>query len=1037
MSVFTDAILAFEQQMGVHRTHAAMEAVRRSDRSRIEVLAQSKSSTVIVSQPRFMNDQANWTDPLNVQIPFQLLGIPYGFDNIEVEHTGSTIVFTHKGHEYVAALPFADVPYTIISYIVEPGDNPQAQQINVQPGQNLFLYGNVRIINNLNEDFVEVGTISDPIQGPMVAKLNRDDEVNIFGMTYSDARRQLCDGRVALFEETFAQAKARVQEQTHVQIPTRFERNNKGHILPRPKDVAQTGNAPATPFELGTRLVHIRPNRINLPDISDVGTPNPESVYVRGKGYVGRFEDLKDNYDFSLGPLEVSTCERLYRRFLFNDANLLPETEQDIVRSVIEKQILAINTEPGLRDNYLNTLRAVKQIAFDKTITFNDAVSQLAIRRMTTAGSTDFETYQADIVNLLNRGRLQGVKARMEFTVAYGCLVTFGRIGVAQRFLNMVNGGRGTPTNSELSVPFNQIVTNETQTALFDPTTGYGLSGINFTVMPSGVQIMKRDPLNLLGYFKSYGEVDQKYMARPCVANFEWEVDLTQLIFENVDTSQADMLANFALVTKYLDNIAKIIQININIYSQFVLSTAWDNIALPLTPTRVERPRKARRLMWGDYYEQHVNPGILHDGKYYSLLRIAANSDRITFGVPTVDQLFDLENFKPKPGYNALPMPNVDRPFVIVEEYNQIEVPRANQQVTRSHEAGALLKKTVLQGESTVYRNHTGFMVSESDILEVIQNPLDRTVAQMSVTPYFPNGVSYSDMVEITGQAIANILAQLSTIQTVPGYTFFGTVLEDNGSTVVVKPDGRDDLTLSAENLDVGNVAVGSRVLVVEKSKAKYAALRLPITTNVANITTREIFEDRFAPVSDPEQFSQISADDVNETLLHAMLKTMETVNRLYIEPTMYSPAYAGVVQSITETNNTANNTVTVDAMSANGENLYRFSTASGTTQDISLVVQHPIPYGFDRFAPGANPLALKFNVTNGAGSNLVKVQVLDSNGASDLNVTLSQQTTYQEEVFGPLSGTYTPGGFMRIVITVFVVSGETVDVGLLRVRNS
>lgn len=1035
MSVLSD----FEEQVGLHRTHAAAEAVRRSDRSRIDVRPLADGSgAVFVSQPRFIKDAHMFSDPLVMQVPAQLIGVPYGFDEINVTHTGSTMIFENKSQQYEFALPFEDEPYTIVSYIVEKEPQPRLQLTSLESGDQAFLYGNVRIVNNINADYVEVCNISDPGQGPRIVRLNRDDDITVMGMTYADARRQLVDPRIEIYDETFDEARENLQRQTNLQIPTRFRRNNAGKIYPREGDVDERGAYPSDPFAFGHRLIHLKVNRINLPDFSDEDKPIPEAVYARNKGYVTSFDDLEDNYGFKLGPIEISTCERLYRRFLYNDENLLPETEQDIIRSVIEKQVIALNDDPEVLQSYRDTLLAVKQIAVDQRLEFPEALNQLAIRRMRAADSTDFATFRSEIVELLSRGMLTGVKARMEFTVAYGCLVTYGRYGMGQRFINLVNGGRGTPDNNELSIPLNRIAVGTSSTATFDPTTGYGLASSEQLALPPGLQPLSRTPLTLLGYFKEFGENDPTYMSKPCVINFVWEVDLSQFILEQTDIDQAAILDNFQLVTQYLDNLSSVIKVNTNIYSQFMLARAWDNIALPLTKTVEERSDNEAALIVYDRVEQFVKPGIeTGDGAKLRALRFVANGDRITYGVPTVDQVFDLENLEAKTGYRSVLVTNTEEPFVIIEEQNTIAVPRAEQQPRPpSIDAGFQITKTATDGEVTLLRDHSGYFVQEADTMTLNESPLDRTQTRISPTPFFPPRVSYSDMVEITSQTFGYILSQLATLGEVPAYTMFGTVLEDNETTVLVQPDDRPDLQVPAENLDAGNIGVGDRVLVVEKSSKKYAALKLPITTTIANVTTREIVADRFSPQSVPTPYAQISASDVNTSLLQMMLETMNTVNSVIIEPTAYQPEYASTVQSTTETNNTVNNTVTVSAISANGENLYRFTTASGSAQDISLVIQHPIPFGFDGFDLSANPIDLRYSVSNGAGTNLVQVEVLDSTGTQDVNVTLPQNTTLQDEQVGPLTGTYTPGGFMRIVITVTVISGETVDVGTLRVRN-
>lgn len=1025
---------AFEISVGLHRTGAASEAVRRSEASRIVVIPSDEDRSVLVQQPSPLKGVAHRGRIIETQVDDQFAAVPFGFESIEVTHIGTHIEFKTGNSSHLMPLSSEEDRIGVISWQV---DNIEAREVIITvvgPGTNVFITGMTKVIDNTQEG-VLVSTFKEPTTKPRTETLARDGKPHVFGMTYADARRSLVDYRqdVLSSQETLAQSLASVQEQTHIQHPNRFERDNAGRPEFAAGDRDVTGAAPWHTSQFAYRLVHILPNAINI-DPDSEGAP-----YIRDIAGLERdFENLQDAHGIKLGPQEVSTAERLYRRFLYNDENLIPDQQTNLIRSVVEQQWLNLNADADALEAYNTTVNDLKLRADSRKLSYSDTIRDLAIHRAISAGSRDVDTFQQEIVTTLNRGKIKGVKARMEFTVAIGEVVGFRR-GIAKRFQNLVNGKVGTPNNSDLVGELNDIAQNFKPIGLFDPSTGYGLSDHNQDMLPEGLIQTSANTLKLIGYTKKISDtVHPVYNTRKSVINFTWEADLEDVVFETIGTSEADFFGAVAALEEYVDNLSKMIQINTNWYMMHVVASGWDNIAIPLEPARVDRAINVdAALVISDRAEQVVEPGRIVDGVGFRTARFVSNGDRITYGVPDISLMLN-DDLTPKDGYKAFKVENHTRPFVVVEEDNDITRRRTDNRVLPRFPAEAVLRKATTDGETSIIKTHVGYNIAEADYMDFVEDPQDRTQVRLSPSKIFPAGVGFGAMVDITETLFSSVLAQMNTLLEVPQTVFTGTVKEDNGDNLVVVADGTERF-VNVFNLDVGNINVEDRVLVFQTESKKFGALKFPLTVPVANVTTREFLADRFAPKTAPAAFGQLSSGDVNTNLLQAMLAVMNKVNCLCIEPDIYYPEYENSVLSTSETNNSGSNNVTVGTFSSGGRNVYRFTSPAASDQDISIVIEHPIPFGFEGFG-AIDPIRLGYVTT---GTPTLELQVLDSTGTADINVTIPNSASFTTFTTGgsggasPLTGTYTPGSSMRIVITATVMTAEVIDIGRLEVRRS
>lgn len=146
------------------------------------------------------------------------------------------------------------------------------------------------------------------------------------------------------------------------------------------------------------------------------------------------------------------------------------------------------------------------------------------------------------------------------------------------------------------------------------------------------------------------------------------------------------------------------------------------------------------------------------------------------------------------------------------------------------------------------------------------------------------------------------------------------------------------------------------------------------------------------------------------------------------------SPEYANAVYFGDGSSNVGR--LMIDYDSTNKENYYRWQTTKGTSQDYSIAVRVRVP---DNFAAwdSANPIQFRYRTGTANGAeNDIDITMLDTaNSAVTLtggsNLTNTSWTT--ANITGPqASGTYTPGSYVTVIVTLTATSAGTVDAGYL-----
>lgn len=971
MGTITDTTTAV---VGNHRTGASYHAVRLSDNSRVGLIPNS-DGTCFYSNLKHHRVKLGNRERSTVIAPGSI-AFAYGQFRTTVSRENDIITITiFDGYNdishQIGNIDNFDVP--IVSFDPLNDDMSEKYQ-SLLNGDTIHLISSGTYIDNRSVNHVSVKFLIYPVALGTDYSFRRDNLPRLVGMTYSDARGYMITDRVNFYNETEEEALATLENQTHQQIPTRHPRKPNGIAKIRDEDRFSDGSGPISASDLNYRMITIG-KRLAI----NTGKNTIEDVLYVSKdpNAIRTYDGLKDIYGFNIGPNEASMSELVYKG-LVADGKLVPD-ERGLLNSLLVGKFSAVNaTDPKLIE-YLTTYVDVKNR--EDGGTFTQGIVNLANARAVETG-VPRATHVESIKNILNQVALDNLTYRVELASAYGEITSYSRKGIGKRFLNTVTGLNGGFRREDgLLNNFNAVAIGAKNTTAYDNTTGlFRAAEFDKILRPQGFEFTDGDVFIPRGYKKTFGPIGT-FRSRPSVISWEFDINLSNIVFQNVSLNQENINRTISKIHELVDNAIDFLKMNINFWTQHIIGASWDNIALPLNNAAIFNVDDGEEPERWDRTELFVNRGKRDGlGDLYFDARFTANGDRLTFGVPDIYDLIEEDSLEPKNGYKTQGINNVnfsESNFLIVEEDNTFlpelgfDAPPIQPHI--------LLNKSISDGEINIARTDYGVNIQEADYMNMNLTVQDRGVNRKSIEQYIPAHTGFSQMGEYVNDLYRELNSQSQSILGAPGYTFTGVVSGDfTENYFPVKPDGSNTVVRCQKLDGSASISKDDRVLVFERERGKYSAIRLPFTSESA-----------------------------------------ETI-------TMY-PEYSNAAETTGEVNNTANNSVTSTFVVSGNTNFYRFSTSSPTAQDLSISVIIPIPAGIVEL----REVTLE-NKLSGVADAEIKVQVIDSDGVSDRNIDIPKSTTLNEYKIGGFSGTYTPGGIFRIVITGFCTSAETADIGKL-----
>lgn len=145
------------------------------------------------------------------------------------------------------------------------------------------------------------------------------------------------------------------------------------------------------------------------------------------------------------------------------------------------------------------------------------------------------------------------------------------------------------------------------------------------------------------------------------------------------------------------------------------------------------------------------------------------------------------------------------------------------------------------------------------------------------------------------------------------------------------------------------------------------------------------------------------------------------------------TPEFAGAVldaQSDSACTSASNGTMTAGLDSVGRTNYYNWTSTQGTNQCYDVVVQIPVPAGFNGWQ--SNSIMMK---TSNTGNSTYGISIIDSTGSADANYssyatpgTLS--TSWSNVATSSLSGTYTAGDYFTVKIRMSAKNNANLQLG-------
>jgi hypothetical protein len=125
-------------------------------------------------------------------------------------------------------------------------------------------------------------------------------------------------------------------------------------------------------------------------------------------------------------------------------------------------------------------------------------------------------------------------------------------------------------------------------------------------------------------------------------------------------------------------------------------------------------------------------------------------------------------------------------------------------------------------------------------------------------------------------------------------------------------------------------------------------------------------------------------------------------------------------------------------------DNFYRWSTSKATLQNYLVAIRVQVPANFSHWETASGMLVRLRTATTSAADNHVTVRVLDTNGANvaignNASLRSSTANTWRTNTVTGLSsaGTFTPLGYMTILVKVAATSAGITDLGYINLRWS
>lgn len=823
----TDLYNQFEM-VGLHRTGASQKAVRLSEESRLDItpfVSGNCHVAFITYSKKNQNDRMRGFTVPNGSLIFQP-----GYFNTLVARRGNTItIWVENYGEKIISNITEDFPFIVASF--DPTKEIIAPRYAYLTEDNDYVnfLSSGTFVNNLFEEYVEIQFIAFVPHAGSFYRLFRDNRTRSYGMTYSDARAFMINERKRILGETTAQAFFEIMRQTHQQIPSRVERDNAGFAIVSEKETNIDGSGPTTPSDYLYRLVKTERNCINTANSAEFKLANPEAYGP----VIKRFDDLTDVWGIPLGPMEATNATLDYA-LLKSDGKLLAseQFESEMTRKIRAK-LKEIN-DAGFGEHWVMLMQKIENAEGDS---FSERFVNMITRDAEKQGddAVNFFTATMDFFSLIP---IQDATIEFATTFALGEVLSYGRRGIARKLINAINGTHNIKAEYGVKRKYNEFASGELASLPVDATTGYYLFGTETAkeIVPLGIEIIPDTTVLSLSdnYIKEYGYI-KNYKSKDCVITLKWSIDLSKVLFTEVlyddKTSIEDLTySNFLRYVAYIDNIIEMVMTQLNWYIMHIVTAGWDNIAIPLnTVTSVTRTNY-QLLLQEDYQEIICRfPHTDKEDKPYYEVRFPSNGERITIGVPTVEEIFkDPFSLVPNYGYKMTKIDNTAKPFIIVEEKNFISTLAPNHNLANVPPID-VIRGAIRSGEMEIVSNESTFDIKEPSWTQLTINENDRFNGYKAYGNTIPSRIDLSGLANIVDKLNKTVQFNTTRNMQVPP-TFTGTVVKVLESGFLVNPDGQP-ATLIVGKLSDGIINKDDRVLCVEVERGRHGALKLPIAS--------------------------------------------------------------------------------------------------------------------------------------------------------------------------------------------------------------
>ena len=526
--------------------------------------------------------------------------------------------------------------------------------------------------------------------------------------------------------------------------------------------------------------------------------------------------------------MEASRANVIYAG-LISDGNYVPvEGFETALKNKIRTKINELN-EVRIAATYLLVMQKIENAHGG---TFSERFVNMNVAEAEFFGENNV-TYLTQSSDFLTLAQMEDVTLEFETSFALGSVLSYGRRGLAQQFLNHFNGTNNIPSNYAVKNQYNELVDGSILSSVVDETTGYFMFDRDNPkeIMPIGLSAYAPDAgqetLTLVDYKKSYGDTDI-YRCRPCVINYKWRLNLNKLLMTDILRGEESVHLNFLRIFTYINNVMDMVKANVNWYNMHLVLAGWDNISVPFVNTTVYGVQEGIIARLQDKQEQYPAVGISDEsGDAYFDAKFAANGFRITFGVPEIFKMVD-EKLRPRPGYSIHKVKNVTAPFIIPEE-QVVFVPSTVIPVSKSRTPLEVMIASIGLNEFTIHKTDGGFSFKEPSWESFKINNQDRTQALLGYGQRIAPNIGAGGLSAIVDQLVRQVGSMEERIARIP-VTFIGTVRSIFGNQIKVNPDGRE-IIIDASKIGDGHIYAEDRVFGFETAPGKFGVMKLPITS--------------------------------------------------------------------------------------------------------------------------------------------------------------------------------------------------------------